>query len=125
MAIKITGTGSYIPSSVEKNESFGQHQFLNADGSSFPQPNSVIIEKFKAITGIDERRYAYDHLTSSDLYVLKAQNASLMTYFLVVLVGLKVLFKPMRLLKQVSLKNVWLSDLKHFPEWWTNTIVIP
>lgn len=35
----------------------------------------MIIQKFKAITGIDERRYAYDHLTSSDLGFFAAEKA--------------------------------------------------
>jgi 3-oxoacyl-[acyl-carrier-protein] synthase-3 len=75
MVIKITGTGSYIPTSIEKNENFHQHQFLNTDGSTLTHPNEVIIQKFKAITGIDERRYAYDHLTSSDLGFFAAEKA--------------------------------------------------
>lgn len=75
MAIKITGTGSYIPSSVEKNENFDKHHFLNTDGSRLKHPNTVIIEKFKAITGIDERRYASDHLSSSDLAFFAAEKA--------------------------------------------------
>ncbi len=75
MSIKITGTGSYIPSSIEKNENFHKHHFLNTDGSSLTHPNEVIIEKFKAITGIDERRYAFDHLTSSDLAFFAAEKA--------------------------------------------------
>jgi len=75
MAIKITGTGSYIPESIEKNEDFHHHQFLNVDGSTLTHPNSVIIEKFKAITGINERRYAFDHLTSSDLAFFAAEKA--------------------------------------------------
>lgn len=75
MAIKITGTGSYIPENIEKNEDFHNHQFLNVDGSSLTHPNAVIIEKFKAITGINERRYAEDHLTSSDLAFFAAQKA--------------------------------------------------
>lgn len=75
MSIKITGTGSYIPSSIEKNENFHKHQFLNTDGTTLTHPNEVIIEKFKAITGIDERRYAFDHLTSSDLAFFAAEKA--------------------------------------------------
>ena len=75
MSIRITGTGSYIPSSIEKNEDFIQHEFLNTDGSSFTQENDVIIEKFKAITGIGERRYAKNELTSSDLGALAAEKA--------------------------------------------------
>ncbi|WP_299767835.1 3-oxoacyl-ACP synthase III family protein [uncultured Dokdonia sp.] len=77
MGIKITGIGSYIPSAVEKNEDFNNHLFLNSDGSSIKHENTVIIEKFKAITGIEERRYAKDHLTSSDLGFFAAEKAIL------------------------------------------------
>ena len=41
----------------------------------FEQENGVIIEKFKAITGIENRRYAPDHLNTSDLGFLAAQDA--------------------------------------------------
>ncbi|WP_299127251.1 ketoacyl-ACP synthase III [uncultured Winogradskyella sp.] len=75
MSIKITGTGSYIPNRIEKNVEFHQHAFLNADGSSIDYPNEVIVEKFKAITGISERRYADNELVSSDLGFLAAQKA--------------------------------------------------
>ncbi len=75
MNIKITGSGSYIPDIVEKNEDFHQHTFLNTDGSSIDYPNEVIVDKFKAITGIVERRYAEDHLVSSDLGALAAERA--------------------------------------------------
>ena len=75
MNIKITGSGSYIPDVVEKNEDFHQHTFLNTDGTSIDYPNEVIVEKFKAITGIVERRYAKEHLTSSDLGFFAAEKA--------------------------------------------------
>lgn len=75
MGIKITGTGSYIPNSIEKNEDFHQHQFLNADGSKIDHPNEVIVEKFRDITGIVERRYADDQLVASDIGFLAAQKA--------------------------------------------------
>ncbi|WGD33729.1 ketoacyl-ACP synthase III [Olleya sp. YS] len=75
MNIKITGTGSYIPKGIEKNEDFYSHQFLNEDGSTINYPNEVIVDKFKAITGISERRYAEEQLTSSDLGFLAAQKA--------------------------------------------------
>ena len=75
MAIKITGTGSYVPSSIEKNEDFNQHEFLNDDGTNFKHDTEVIIKKFKAITGIGERRYAYNHLTASDLGFFAAEKA--------------------------------------------------
>ena len=75
MNIKIIGTGSYIPSDVEKNENFYQHQFLNTDGSAIKHPNEVIVKKFQAITGIAERRYAKNHLNSSDLGFFAAEKA--------------------------------------------------
>ncbi|TVZ58878.1 3-oxoacyl-[acyl-carrier-protein] synthase-3 [Flavobacteriaceae bacterium MAR_2010_105] len=75
MNIKITGTGSYIPDTIEKNENFHQHKFLNTDGSTIDHPNEVIVDKFKAITGIAERRYAKHHLTSSDLAFFAAEKA--------------------------------------------------
>jgi 3-oxoacyl-[acyl-carrier-protein] synthase-3 len=75
MAIKIIGTGSYIPSIIEKNEDFYNHQFLNADGSTINSPNEVIVEKFKAITGIQERRYVKKELVNSDMAFLAAQKA--------------------------------------------------
>ena len=75
MGIKITGIGSYIPSVVEKNKDFNNHHFLNADGSKINHENTLIIEKFKAITGIEERRYAEAHLTSSDMGFFAAEKA--------------------------------------------------
>ncbi|MCB4807695.1 ketoacyl-ACP synthase III [Tamlana sp. 62-3] len=75
MNIKITGTGSYIPSTIEKNENFHNHEFLNSDGSLIKHPNEVIVKKFKAITGISERRYAKEHLNSSDLGFFAAERA--------------------------------------------------
>ena len=75
MAIKITGTGCYIPNNVEKNEDFHRHSFFNADGSEINHPNEIIVEKFKAITGIAERRYAKNHLTTSDLASFAAEKA--------------------------------------------------
>lgn len=75
MKIGITGTGSYIPSIVTKNEDFLDHQFMETDGSSFAQENSVIIEKFKAITGIESRRYAKPELKTSDIGYLASEKA--------------------------------------------------
>ncbi|WP_178989825.1 3-oxoacyl-ACP synthase III family protein [Winogradskyella schleiferi] len=75
MAIRITGTGSYIPSIIEKNENFYNHQFLNADGSTINSPNEVIVEKFKAITGIQERRYIKEDLLNSDIAFFASQKA--------------------------------------------------
>ncbi|EDP72161.1 probable 3-oxoacyl-acyl-carrier-protein synthase iii [Flavobacteriales bacterium ALC-1] len=75
MTIRITGTGSYIPSIIEKNEDFYNHEFLNADGSSINSTNEVIVEKFKAITGIQERRYIKKDLLNSDIAFYASQKA--------------------------------------------------
>jgi 3-oxoacyl-[acyl-carrier-protein] synthase-3 len=75
MSIRITGTGSYIPSIIEKNEDFYNHEFLNADGSSINNPNEVIVKKFEAITGIQERRYLKDNLLNSDIAFYASQKA--------------------------------------------------
>lgn len=75
MNIKITGTGSYIPSIRVKNTDFDKHVFLNEDGTTIAYPNEVVISKFKGITGIEERRYALPEQCTSDLAFLAAKKA--------------------------------------------------
>jgi len=75
MNIGITGTGSYLPSQIIENRDFSRHEFLNADGTAFKYDTEVIIEKFKSITGIGARRYAKDHLNTSDLAFFAAEKA--------------------------------------------------
>jgi 3-oxoacyl-[acyl-carrier-protein] synthase-3 len=75
MTIEITGIGSYIPEIIVKNKDFESHIFLNDDGSTFDYPNTEVIDKFKNITGILERRYAEPHLCASDLAFFAAQKA--------------------------------------------------
>jgi len=75
MKIQITGIGSYIPALKIHNTDFDKHVFLNEDGSPFAYPNDVVIDKFKGITGIEERRYAEDHLNSSDMAYFASEKA--------------------------------------------------
>ncbi|WP_291113838.1 3-oxoacyl-ACP synthase III family protein [Flavobacterium sp. UBA6135] len=75
MNIKITGSGSYIPTEIVTNVDFAKHVFLNDDGTPFPQPNEIIAEKFRDITGIEERRYVTDDLNTSDIATIAAQKA--------------------------------------------------
>jgi 3-oxoacyl-[acyl-carrier-protein] synthase III len=75
MNIKITGSGSYIPTEIVSNIDFAKHVFLNDDGSPFPLPNETITEKFYDITGIEERRYVTDDLTTSDIASIAAKKA--------------------------------------------------
>ncbi len=75
MAVKIIGTGSYIPEVRVTNSEFAKHIFLQENGDNIPMNNEVIARKFKAITGIEERRYAQNNQNTSDLAFLAAQNA--------------------------------------------------
>ncbi len=75
MHIGITGTGSYLPKLVIENNHFEEKEFLNADGSPFEHNNAIIIKKFKAITGISERRYAANNLNTSDIASFAAKKA--------------------------------------------------
>lgn len=75
MNIKITGSGSYIPTEVVTNIDFAKHVFLNDDGTPFPLPNETIAEKFHDITGIEERRYVTDELLASDIATIAAKKA--------------------------------------------------
>jgi 3-oxoacyl-[acyl-carrier-protein] synthase-3 len=72
---KITGTGSFIPSIKKENKAFGEAHFLKEDGTEFSLENNVIIEKFKQITGIEERRYAKEEFKTSDMAFFAAEKA--------------------------------------------------
>ncbi len=74
-SVKITGIGSYIPDTIATNESFIANQFLNEDGSEIKDSNPVIIEKFKAITGIKARRYIEKNLVTTDIAFFAAEKA--------------------------------------------------
>ena len=71
----ITGTGSYIPTIIKTNADFNKERFFDIKNEPFENSNDVIIEKFKAITGIEERRYATDDKQSSDIAFIAAQKA--------------------------------------------------
>ena len=71
----ITATGSYIPSAVIPNTHFLENEFYDADGIKLERPNPEIIAKLKEITGIEERRYVTDELTTSDIAAMAAEKA--------------------------------------------------
>ena len=70
----ITGTGSYIPTEVKTNMDFTQQDFYTEDKSRIDIEQKIIVEKFRKITGIAERRYASDNLNTSDIAVLAAER---------------------------------------------------
>ncbi|RAJ93085.1 3-oxoacyl-[acyl-carrier-protein] synthase-3 [Larkinella arboricola] len=71
----IAATGSYIPPTKISNESFANHRFYDQEGLPLRHDQATVIEKFKAISGIEERRYAQSDQQASDLGFLAAQNA--------------------------------------------------
>lgn len=71
----ITGSGSYIPTQVIKNTDFTEQSFYGEDHEKITAPSTEIVEKFRDITGIEERRYASSELTASDIGALAARAA--------------------------------------------------
>lgn len=75
MNIRITGSGSYIPTRIVTNLEFAQHSFLGEGGKPLPYSNEEVAEKFKQITGIEERRYVDDDILTSDIAYFASQRA--------------------------------------------------
>ena len=75
LATVITGTGSYIPDFVKTNRDFTGHNFFAEDNTALGIEPHIIVEKFKKITGIEERRYAPSNIESSDMAAIAAQKA--------------------------------------------------
>ena len=75
MATIISGTGSYIPSIVKTNLDFTENTFYGEDGVLIKTPNAEIVEKFKDITGIYERRYAEENMNTSEMASKAAELA--------------------------------------------------
>jgi 3-oxoacyl-[acyl-carrier-protein] synthase-3 len=73
--IMITGTGSYVPKCVVTNKDFAQNKFFDEGGKAFEASHEEISEKFKAITGIEERRYVTEDLVASDIGALAGRLA--------------------------------------------------
>ncbi len=71
----IIGTGSYIPTLKVPNRHFLNNDFFDENGKKLERSNSDIIEKFKEITCINERRYVIDNLSTSDIAYESAKSA--------------------------------------------------
>ncbi len=71
----IVGTGCYIPERRVLNSDFFQREFYSSDGNRLTKSNQAIINNFEAITGIKERRYVTDDITTSDIACFAAQEA--------------------------------------------------
>ncbi len=71
----ITGTGSYIPPHIKTNKDFATQDFYGEDHVKIATASSEIVEKFKDITGIEERRYAGNEFTACDMGAIAAKHA--------------------------------------------------
>lgn len=71
----ITGTGSYIPPHIKTNKDFAEQDFYAEDYEKIAAPSAEIVEKFKDITGIGERRYVGNEFTASDMGLIAAKHA--------------------------------------------------
>ncbi len=73
----ITGTGSYIPNIIKSNQDFISNTFYGENGELITTPNQEIVDKFKDITGIYERRYASEEMNTSEMATAAARLAIL------------------------------------------------
>jgi 3-oxoacyl-[acyl-carrier-protein] synthase-3 len=71
----ITGTGSFVPGIVKTNRDFITNEFYDEHSNRIQHNPEVIVEKFKQITGIEERRYAPEKYKASDLATAAAKLA--------------------------------------------------
>ena len=71
----ITGTGSYIPTVRISNSEFTRHTFFEKDKSRIDSPGEEVVEKFRDITGIAERRWVTDDLNNSDIAAIAGREA--------------------------------------------------
>lgn len=71
----ITGTGSYIPPHIKANKDFAEQVFYAEDNEKIAAPSAEIVEKFKDITGIEERRYADQEFTAANMGAIAAKLA--------------------------------------------------
>lgn len=73
---KIVGTGSYIPERIISNDYFKDYVFFDAcTKQPLEKSNGEIIQKFKEITNISERRWIGNDLMNSDMAAMAVRDA--------------------------------------------------
>ena len=73
---KIVGTGSYIPKRTISNDYFKDFVFYDAfTKQPLEKSNEEIIQKFREITNISERRWLTDDLVNSDMAAMAIDDA--------------------------------------------------
>lgn len=71
----ITGSGSYIPPDIKSNRDFTIHNFYSEQHERIATDPVEVVDKFKAITGIAERRYASPEHNCSSMAVMASREA--------------------------------------------------
>lgn len=73
---KIVGTGSYIPENVIGNDHFMNYTFFDPSTKQpLDKSNDEVIQKFKEITNISERRWLGDDMLNSDMAAIAVKDA--------------------------------------------------
>lgn len=71
----IIGTGSFLPPVIKTNRDFTVHDFFDENKNRIETDPSIVVEKFRQITGIEERRYAPAEMNTSDIGTIAAREA--------------------------------------------------
>jgi 3-oxoacyl-[acyl-carrier-protein] synthase III len=71
----ITGTGSFVPTRKIANSEFIKNTFFEKDKTRIESPGEEIVNKFRDITGIYERRWVTEDQKSSDIATIAAEEA--------------------------------------------------
>ncbi len=71
----ITGSGSYIPTVIIKNNDFTKQTFFEKDNTKVDRPGEITVNQFRDITGIAERRWVNEDLNTSDIAAIAAERA--------------------------------------------------
>lgn len=71
----ITGTGSHIPERIQGNKDFHYNSFYTDKQERIDTESPEIARKFEEITGIEERRYANESRSTSDLGIIASKKA--------------------------------------------------
>ncbi len=70
-----SGTGSYIPPIIKTNSAFAVNDFYTEDHVKIETPPLEVAEKFRQITGIEERRYVPEGINASDIGTIAGKIA--------------------------------------------------
>jgi len=71
----IIGSGSFIPENIVKNSDFLDQVFYDTSREKLDRPVAEIIEKFSAITEIEERRWVDKDMVNSDMGAIASKKA--------------------------------------------------